>query len=206
MIGYIKYSSAKHKWFICRALGILWYSNYIEEDVVFGTGSLLLCAKVRFNFEFSKDFSKFLQKCSFYRSPRSSYARLAWPRSLLAKRPSNHSPNLLYFLLSCVPLVASEQSSSASARRKKQRSIHPNQLPLYGKLLASFQYDQRSSELENDRDHHSLTLKVSRDTAWFFIITAQRAVRSNTMLKHLGGCRAAGGGQPPKSEGGRERA
>ena len=129
-------------------------------------------------------------------------AMLAW----LGQEASNHSPNLLYFLLSCVPLVASEQSSSASARRKKQRSIHPNQLPLYGKLLASFQYDQRSSELENDRDHHSLTLKVSRDTAWFFIITAQRAVRSNTMLKHLGGCRAAGGGQPPKSEGGRERA
>ena len=34
----------------------------------------------------------------------------------------------------------------------------------------------------------------------FFI--AGHAILSNTMLKHLGGCRVAGGEQPPKSEGG----
>ena len=35
---------------------------------------------------------------------------------------------------------------------------------------------------------------------------AHGATIFNTMLKHLGVCRAAGGEKPPKSEGGRERA
>ena len=49
---------------------------------------------------------------------------------------------ILNFLLSCVPAVASDQRSSASARRKKQRSIHPLQGLLF--LFISLMQEKRN--------------------------------------------------------------
>ena len=52
---------------------------------------------------------------------------------------------ILNFLLSCVPAVASDQRSSASARRKKQRSIHPLQGLLF--LFISLMQEKRNQRV-----------------------------------------------------------